>query len=477
MSRSAKIWLFGAVVGLTSLVVISRTVFDGKQETPHIRGFVQRDASTKESALIDPLLVGDASGVISRNPKRTAMNRRKNRERRLSPPINKSGSTNSGSSGGSGGSSGGSDSNTSSSSSGGSSGGNSGSSEGGTSGNTSGGVSGGGTGSTSGSSSGDNSASTGGNSSSGGSSAGSPESITGDNSQSSLTTRKTALPAAIWLITILLICRYLFTRKKKGNGDLEERLVQSETEQSQSEHWMVPVSKDDGLPSEKGEMMKPVWLAPATFPAADEEMSPSKTDSRVRSQRKETVMLVVVPKPAPVTEIEMTPRNGDTEGIPKSIFPDLLNTSKDKNENSATKSDQLLTGSQHSVRSIETFKVEEFSPGLWVVPLSAESVASSISESMHSADSGTLEDEDMSRRKASNSPKSDDKEEQGRITEISNVTMNGPMEDEEEVGGRKLSYPKKNNVNDLSDSSTATDTSSISSLDGDRSIGSMEGEI
>ena len=172
-----------------------------------------------------------------------------------------------------------------------------------------------------------------------------------------------ALPAFLSILTVVLAVCYIVPRKKKDVEAMKESLIDTDTEMSElaGKTWMVPVSKVDGLPTEQGDECRPVWLAPVNKPDLSQENSASlKPD---KQKREETAMLVVVPRPA------TDKQNGG------SVFPDILKN--DDGTDACTSDSAKDTGG----KDLHRMDVEEFTPGLWLVPLSQESVASSISES------------------------------------------------------------------------------------------------
>jgi hypothetical protein len=274
-------------------------------------------------------------------------------------------------------------------------------------------------------------------------------------------TGKRLLPAAVLLITLLLAGCSLFSRKKSKEEALKEGLMESETVESELENWMVPVSKVDGLPMEKSEIFKPVWLAPATFPVpAEEVIDPHFPKSK--RERKETVMLVVVPKPSlPVKESASRSEKTNEDNI----FPDLLKETNDKSEQKQyTPSEPSSTVKETSTDGMET---EEFSPGLWVVPLSSESVASSLSGSEKSVGSEVSDLKNVSLGTTSGC-ENDGQETCGEV-----VHLDGPKRNTLDSNSAHFERDQGN----ISGSSSVSETSTISSLDDDRSIGSLEGEI
>ncbi|KAL3924050.1 MAG: hypothetical protein SGILL_001281 [Bacillariaceae sp.] len=134
----------------------------------------------------------------------------------------------------------------------------------------------------------------------------------------------------------------------------------SENRLTCSEAWDCP-SDSYGLPAEEGDECKPVWLAPVN---ESDPMQVQSTPVPVGKQkRQETAMLVVVPRPASEKQDK------------GSLFPDILEDEDGKD--AATSDSAKDTGGNDT----HHMNVDEFTPGLWLVPLSQESVASSISES------------------------------------------------------------------------------------------------
>jgi hypothetical protein len=294
-----------------------------------------------------------------------------------------------------------------------------------------------------------------------------------------------ALPAVISLITLLLAGCVVVSRAKHEDDELAESLMETDDGRSHSEDWMVPINTETGLPTEKGKIRKAVWLAPATVPVPQATMLPLHPPSRDKKERKETVMLVVVPKPSlSATSSRVSASSPDVEKESKtSIFPDLL---KDSSEHTGTKGNIVsctpaseASSPASNDTSSDQCAREEFSPGLWVVPLSNESVASSISASVdhtNSMDDGdddewsndtpsTSKDmENSSCGKEENRSADESTETDGVIIHGSEASIMLPTRAES-----KLDCPTI--------SSTVTDISTISSLDAERSIGSWEGEI
>jgi hypothetical protein len=191
---------------------------------------------------------------------------------------------------------------------------------------------------------------------------------------SAVRTGTKALPAFLSLLTIALAVCYIVPRRKKNDGGLEENLIDSDVEMSElgCKTWMIPVSKMDGLPAENGDDSKPVWLAPAS------EAGPIQTRlipvSSGKFKREETAMLVVVPRPVNLKEKQ---KDG-------SLFPDIL---KDTENDDVATSDSAKDTGGNGMHQMED---DEFTPGLWLVPLSQESVASSISVSVSDDDNNTI---------------------------------------------------------------------------------------
>jgi hypothetical protein len=295
-----------------------------------------------------------------------------------------------------------------------------------------------------------------------------------------LSAGRKSLPAVISLITLLLAGCLVFSRKSHKDGELEESLMETESGGSDPGDWMVPVNSETGLPAEEGKICKPVWLAPATFPEP-QATAPSPGKARDKRDRKETVMLVVVPKPSltATSSSPLTKSSPDVEkGNNSSIFPDLL---KDSTGSEATKDANTPATESYSppsdVVSNNQGGKEEFSPGLWVVPLSNESVASSISASMDHTDS-TDDDDDLSNTTPSTGKDAEEtdsgKEEHrsaDKSTERQCVIIDGSRTN------ILQSTCTESTLECHSISSTVTDSSTISTLDGERSIGSWEGEI
>lgn len=398
------------------------------------------------------------------------------RDRRLGKGGGKGGG-NSGSTSGS--------SNSSSSSGGSSSGGGGGSgssSSGGGSGSSSNGGSGisssNGGGSSGGGGGGGSSSWSGSDSNAGGSDNGSEASDVSGSSENgasaTVQSRRNPLPAVISLITLLLTGCALFSRRRRRrkinkDGDMEESLVYTLSVQSQPEHWKIPVCKESGLPTEKSDIMMPVWLAPATFPMPQDEV---KSIPRVttKPERKETVMLVLVPKLATSTVAQ----NVEKEA---SIFPDLLskeeNQKEKKGQNDESQRREISNDSSGS-----SYEAEGFSPGLWVVPLSNESVASSLSRSVDDADSQSLEsrerDDDSTATWLS---KTEVEKRVGDDLRVDEKTEAADVPDRENESYQQIPDRTENEEYFSSASSAAIDESTISSLDGERSIGSTEEEI
>ena len=62
--------------------------------------------------------------------------------------------------------------------------------------------------------------------------------------------------------TVLFGVCVAFVQRKKSKGDLDENLMDTDNDTSSSSKvWMVPVN-DDGLPTERSNTCKPVWLVP-----------------------------------------------------------------------------------------------------------------------------------------------------------------------------------------------------------------------
>jgi hypothetical protein len=198
-----------------------------------------------------------------------------------------------------------------------------------------------------------------------------------------------ALPAAISLLSIVLAGCFFYSRKKKqGSGDLEENLMDTDSDRSISaKNWTVPVN-NSGLPSEHGDTCKPVWLVPIkSQDSSSSKSQPISMEGTKKQDRKETAMLVVVPKPSKFTPLDKgttttnrtMENNADKSSNTKdSVFPDLLKGyTLDDNKNDPQ--DQRRNFTRPTSTKIGG---EEFSPGLWLVPLSNESVASTISKSV-----------------------------------------------------------------------------------------------
>ena len=158
------------------------------------------------------------------------------------------------------------------------------------------------------------------------------------------------LGTTLLLLTLVIAVR---RRRKDKNGKLKESLMDTI-----EKTWMVPVSEEDGLPTENGETCKPVWLAP------------------------------------------------DVSTIPeKPLFPDLLKSTFDEDTNTSSGSRKTPSKKKVSCRkesgielspvgSGEPDSPRRHHPGPWLVPSSNASVPSSISNSTASGRSiGTLEGE------------------------------------------------------------------------------------
>jgi len=156
-------------------------------------------------------------------------------------------------------------------------------------------------------------------------------------------------------MTLLLSTLVIAVRRRRKNksGKLEESLMDTI-----EKTWMVPVNEEDGLPNEKGETRKPVWLAP------------------------------------------------DVSTIPeKPLFPDLLKSTADEDTNASlgshkTPSEKKTSSRKERVVELSPVVSEEpdsprkHHPGLWLIPSSNASVPSSISTSDASGRSiGTMEGE------------------------------------------------------------------------------------
>jgi hypothetical protein len=225
------------------------------------------------------------------------------------------------------------------------------------------------------------------------------------------------IPAAAFFATIILAACCILARSlgRKGcSNDLEEGLMDTDSESSVGKkHWMVPVQ--GGLPSEKGDTMKPVWLAPITLPDDDQpDALPSSTPDTEGPpeipKRPSSALLVLVPKGRTTTisaSIEASRRRlrtrttdvttakrmlaaaaASTECVSPgsfgtdTLFPDLLGD--EENADKSTKPVQIGSQQQDEVKTAseqQQHHHQTLGPGLWMVPLSNESVASTISDS------------------------------------------------------------------------------------------------
>lgn len=301
------------------------------------------------------------------------------------------------------------------------------------------------------------------------------------------------LPAASLVAIILAVC-FVFARKKDGVEVLKESLIVTETE---SGNWMVPVSTKTGLPDQEGDAYKPVWIAPANTSEPTMTVESNRTETTTVRKRVETAMLVVVPgKSLPATKQGRHSQSNNLlkkeEALDfhneKQDFPDLLKDHDESHEFENIDSGRRITPNDSLSAGDLTPTCEEngeeFTPGLWLVPLSNESVASSMSESTD--DEGTLDSEDLETCQSSDEPSTD--EDHGEVDYWSEESGDNDDEyhdvDSEAIlhgpsGDFMGSFVVDNEETDgLDEVVISADNSTISSrIDGDLSIGSMMGEI
>ncbi|KAL3925829.1 MAG: hypothetical protein SGILL_000145 [Bacillariaceae sp.] len=200
------------------------------------------------------------------------------------------------------------------------------------------------------------------------------------------------------------------------------------------------------------EQCKPVWLAPINKSDSMQTQVASALSRKIK--REETAMLVVVPR------------------------PDILKDSEEQggmsNSTAATSVGGITT---------ENPKKEEFTPGLWLVPLSQESVASSISESVDKDDSTVVSGSEESDSRSGSSDDQASEEESGG--EIEPTTSNDKEESKELVvpAFGSTANRKEDTCVHEDDSFHSSMASTISSKDDDddnhedRSLATSEGEI
>jgi len=208
------------------------------------------------------------------------------------------------------------------------------------------------------------------------------------------------MAAMAFLGTVLFAFCFVFVRRGKKTGDLDESLMDTtDSDTSASGNiWMVPVN-EDGLPTEGSKTCRQVWLAPDI--KATEHIHDSifpdllKVISEKKMNRK--------PKSYPGQDKASTKRNVNSKGKEKraGIIPITNDTG-----NTTTK---------------------ELRPTLWLAPVSDESVTSSISDS---AASGSLESSEGSSSSNSSSSSSSSSSTTRSESVISDNRSIGTMEGE-----------------------------------------------
>jgi hypothetical protein len=244
------------------------------------------------------------------------------------------------------------------------------------------------------------------------------------------------LPLVAFFSTIICAACCVLARGfgRKGGNDLEEKLMDTDSEATPNEHWMVPVK--DGGPSENGDTCKPVWLAPISVSDEDPtQVSGDEEEEEIgnHESKQPSALLVVVPKGCSTTigaeiarqnqmtgantritktvkvNAPATKRNGSTKTGRNSIFPDLLKDDGTTNIKSlsslsmkpplyptplSSSSKSSSIGLNHQYGTAAAADTTEhlqqtLTSGLWLVPLANESVASTVSDS---ADKDSIQD-------------------------------------------------------------------------------------